>query len=53
MNSNNISSFVIPVSDDPFDRNREFGIDHKELLITFKKEGKQFIFTHTCHKNTI
>ena len=33
VNQNQIMSFGIPVSDDPFDRTWEFGIDHEEMFI--------------------
>ena len=41
---NQMRSFGIPVSDDPFDRTRYFGIDHKELFIPFKTEETILLF---------
>ena len=44
INKNQIRSFGIPLSDDPFDRNLKFGIDHKKMLIPFSMEGKTILF---------
>ena len=44
INTNHIRSFGIPVSDYPFNRTWESGIDHEELLITFKTEGTTLLF---------
>ena len=41
---NQIRSFGIPVSDDLFDRTREFGIYHKEIFIQFRTEGTAIFF---------
>ena len=41
---NHIRSFGIPVSNNPFDRTQEFGIDHKELFIPFKTKGETLLF---------
>ena len=39
INPNQIRHFGIPVSDDPYDSTRDFGIDHAELFIPFETEG--------------
>ena len=44
INPNNTRLFFLKVSNDPFDRTREFGIDHEELFITFKTEGTTVFF---------
>ena len=44
INTNHIRSFGIPVSDYPFNKTWESGIDHEELLITFKTEGTTLLF---------
>ena len=44
INPNQIRSFSIPVSKNLFYRTREFGIDHKEIFITFKTEGTTVLF---------
>ena len=52
INPNHIRSFVITESNNPFNRTREFGIDHEELLITFKTMGTTVFFTPMCHHTT-
>ena len=44
INPNQISSFGIPLSNDPFDRTQEFGIYHEELFIPFKMEVTTVLF---------
>lgn len=44
INPNQIRHFGIPVSDDPFDRSRQFGIDHDELFIPFSTSGSTVYF---------
>ena len=44
INPNQIRHYGIPVSDDPFDSSREFGIDHEELFIPFSTQGSTVLF---------
>ena len=44
INPNQIRHFGIPVSDDAYDRGREFGIAHKYLFIPFETEGSTVFF---------
>ena len=44
INPNQIRHFGIPVSDDPYDPNRELGIDHEELFIPFLTKGSTIYF---------
>ena len=44
INPNQIRSFFIPVSDAPYDRTQEFGIDHEEMIIPFWTEGTTVLF---------
>ena len=46
INPNQIRHYCIPVSDDPYDSGRPFGIDHNELFIPFAASGStvQFIY---------
>jgi len=38
-NPNQIRHFGIPVSDDPYDNSRRFGIDHEKVFIPFQTRG--------------
>ena len=42
INTNQIRNFGIPVSDNPYDSGRSFGIDHEDQFIPFKTEGSNF-----------
>ena len=44
INPNKIRLFFLTVSNDPFDRTQEFGIDHEELFIPFKTEVETVLF---------
>lgn len=44
INPNQIRHFGIPVSDDPYDRSRQFGIDHEDLFIPFSTTGSTVYF---------
>lgn len=44
INPNQIRHFGIPVSDDPFDATREFGIDHEDIFIPFVTQGSTVLF---------
>lgn len=44
INPNQIRHYGIPVSDDPFDESRDFGIDHEEAFIPFETEGSTVFF---------
>ena len=47
INPNQLRASGVPVSDDPFDETREFGIHHEELCILFKTRGSKVYFvTH-------
>ena len=41
---NQIRHFGIPVSDDPYDGSRPFGIDHENLFIPFETDGSTVFF---------
>lgn len=44
VNPNQIRAYGIDVSDNPFDRNRDFGIQHEECFIPFTTEGSTVYF---------
>lgn len=44
INPNQIRHFGIPVSDDPYDKSRSFGIDHEDLFIPFHTAGSTVYF---------
>jgi len=44
INPNQVRSFGIPVSDNPFDTGRPFGIDHEDLFVSFRTEGSTVCF---------
>ena len=44
INPNQIRHYGIPVSDDPYDPNRELGIDHEELFVPFQTRGATICF---------
>ena len=47
MNPNQIRASGIPVSDNPFDEDRDFGIHHEDLFIPFRTKGTRvYIETH-------
>ena len=39
INPNQIRHFGMPVSGNPYDSGRDFGINHEDKFITFKTEG--------------
>ena len=45
INPNQIISFGIPVSDDPFVRTQKFGINHEDMFIPFRTEEKIALFS--------
>jgi hypothetical protein len=47
INPNQIRSFGIPVSDDPFDQSRLFGINHPEMQLAFETKGATIFFEST------
>ena len=47
INPNQIRHFGIPVSDNPYDRSKQLGIDHEQVFIPFLTEGSAVYFeTH-------
>ena len=44
INTNQISHFGIPVSDNPYDSERDFGINHDDQFIPFKSEVSTVFF---------
>ena len=44
MDPNQIRSFKLPVSDNPFDLDRPFGINHEGLFVAFRTEGSTVYF---------
>lgn len=44
INPNQICAYGIPVSDNPFDSDRPFGINHGNMFISFKTEGSAVYF---------
>jgi hypothetical protein len=45
INPNQIRANGIPVSDNPFDVDRPFGIDHEDLFVPFQAKGATVFFT--------
>ena len=48
INPNQIRKYGIPVCDDPFDRDRDFGISHDDLFIPFDTAGSTVFFETYC-----
>ena len=44
INPNQIRSYGISVSDDPYDKSRPFGIDHEDIFIPFQTKGSAVYF---------
>ena len=44
INPNQIWSYGIPVSDDPYDKTRDFGISHEDLYVLFDTIGSAVFF---------
>eukprot|EP00804_Cyclotella_cryptica_P025211 CCRYP_010328-RA/>CCRYP_010328-RA protein AED:0.46 eAED:0.46 QI:0/-1/0/1/-1/1/1/0/110 len=44
VNPNHVRSFGIPVSDNPFDTGRPFGIDREDLYVSFRTKGSTVYF---------
>eukprot|EP00804_Cyclotella_cryptica_P027061 CCRYP_013688-RA/>CCRYP_013688-RA protein AED:0.40 eAED:0.40 QI:0/0/0/1/1/1/2/0/302 len=44
INPNQVRNFGIPVSDNPFDMGRPFGIDHEDLFVSFQTKGSTVCF---------
>ena len=53
INPNQIRPLGIPVSDDPYDGDRAFGIVHTDLYIPFKTEGTKVHFVSRVPTDTI
>ena len=46
INPNQTRHFGIPVSDNPYDSERDFGINHDDQFIPFKSEGSTVFFKY-------